>query len=153
MEHYFAMDHLDVERLLAEWRWLIPQPMSLVARNAFGDLFLRDGAGRILKLDVAIGSVTEIADSPAQFQELSRTKEKQEEWFLLADQLAAAKRGLKPNADQCIAFKIPVVFAESGSPNNAFVGDIYEQVSFLGDLHRQISELPDGSKIRLRVKE
>lgn len=153
MEHYFAIDHLNVERLLAEWRWLIPQPMSLVARNAFGDLFLRDEAGRILKLDVSLGRKIEIADSVAEFQELSRTKEKQEEWFLQADELGAANRGLKPNADQCIGFKVPIVFAESGSPNNDFVGDLYDQVSFLGDLHRQISTLPDGSKVRLQVKE
>ena len=152
MEHDFPIDHLLVERLLAEWRWLCPQPMSLVARNAFGDLFLCDQAGRIFRLDVAIGQVMEIAESRAQFQSLSRTKEKREEWFLESDELAAAKRGLEPNADQCIGFKIPIVVAESGTPNNAFGGDLYEHVSFLGDLHRQISELPDGSKVRLQVK-
>jgi len=40
------------------------------------------------------------------------------------------------------------MFAESGAPNNAYLADLYEQVSFLGDLHRQISKLPDGTKVR-----
>ncbi len=149
----FRIDHLEVERLLAEWRWLCPQPISLVARNAFGDLFLLDQKGRVFKLDVSLGKIKEITESLAQFQDLSQTEEKREEWFLAADEQAAAKRGLEPNVDQCVAFKTPLVFAESGAPSNPFVGDLYEQVSFLGDLHRQISSLPDGAKVRLQIKK
>jgi hypothetical protein len=75
MESYFLVDHLDVERLLGEWRWLCPQPMALVARTAFGDLFLRDEAGIIFKLDIAIGQLKQIAKSEAEFRNLARTKE------------------------------------------------------------------------------
>ena len=32
---WFGVDHLDVERLLAEWRWLCSKPTTLIARNAF----------------------------------------------------------------------------------------------------------------------
>jgi len=59
-------------------------------------------------------------------------------------------QGLKPNATQCIGFSAPLVFAESGSPDNTpYVVDLYEHVSFLGDLHQQISDVPDGGKVRL----
>ena len=34
---------------------------------------------------------------------------------------------------------MPAVFAEGGTPDKAFVADIYEHVSFLGDLHQQMS--------------
>jgi len=54
MADYFLVDHLDVNRLLREWRWLCPQPLELVARSAFGDLFLGDEAGKIFKLDIAV---------------------------------------------------------------------------------------------------
>jgi hypothetical protein len=67
--------------------------------------------------------------------------------------MAAVDRGLKANAHQCIAFKIPLQFAEGGAPTRAYVADLYEQVSFLGDLNRQTSHLPDGSKVRLRPKQ
>ena len=152
MEHHFQVAHLEVERLLAEWRWLCPQPMTLVARNAFGDLFLRDEAGRIFQLEVAIGRTIQIAQTEAQFLELSGNKADRERWFAEADEFAAAGQGLKPNGDQCIGFKIPLVFAQSGSPSQAYVADLYEQVSFLGYLHRQIAELPDGSKVQLEIK-
>jgi hypothetical protein len=153
METYFLVDHLEVERLLGEWRWLCPQPMGLVARSAFGDLFLRDEAGIIFKLDIDIGQLKQIAKSETEFRNLARTKEQREEWFAERDELAAAAGGLKPSPDQCIAFKTPILFAEGGAPNNAYVGSLYEQVALLGDLNRQISQLPDGSKVQLRLQK
>ena len=153
MESYFLVGNLDVDRLLSEWRWLCPQSLALVARSAFGDLFLRDEAGKIIKLDIAIGQILEVATSEADFRDLAYTKEKREQWFAESDELAAMERGLNPNQDQCVAFKTPIIFAEAGTPNNAYVGSLYEQVSFLGDLHRQISQLPDGSKVQFRIQE
>jgi hypothetical protein len=47
---------------------------------------------------------------------------------------------------------VPLIFAESGSPDTPYVADLYEHISFLGDLNRQISSLPDGAKVPIRVK-
>jgi len=115
MSNWFDVDHLDVERLLSGWRWLCPKPMALVARNAFGDLFLRDEIGEVYRLDVAIGKLIKIADSEAQFRELAAVK--RQDWFAETDELAAAARGLIPNATQCIGFSVPLVFREGGSPD------------------------------------
>jgi hypothetical protein len=120
--------------------------MALVAKNAFGDLFLRDKSGRIHWHNVAIGKLTRIADSEKQFRELARSRDKQEEWFAAADEKAAVARGLEPNEAQCIGFGVPLVFAEGGSRDTAYVADLYEHVSFLGDLIRQIADAPDGVK-------
>lgn len=149
MKNYFHVGHLSLERLLKEWRWLCPQTVVLVARNVFGDLYLRDEFGKILKLDVAIGQIKEVAESETEFRKLASTRDKLEEWFAESDELAASRKGIKPAANQCIGFKTPLVFAEGGTPNSAYVADLYEYVSFLGEVHRQISQLPDGSKVRL----
>jgi hypothetical protein len=136
MENWFGVDYLDVERLLVEWRWLCAKPMTLIGRNAYADLFLKDDSGEIYQLDVAVGKLAKVAGSEAQFRELAATPE----------------RGLKPNATQCIGFSVPLVFAQGGSPSNTpYVVDLYEHVSFLGDLHRQISDVPDGGKVRLVI--
>ena len=150
-EKWFDVTHLDVERLLHNWRWLCKGPMVLLARNSFGDLFLRDETGRVLVLDVAGGKLKEIAESEGRFRELAVTLEKQEEWFAEADTLKARDRGLEPNSNQCSGFSTPLVFAQSGSNNKPYVVDLYEHVSFLGDLHQQISDLPDGAKVQLRI--
>jgi len=150
--NWFVVEHLDVQRLLLDWRWLCPKPMTLVARNVFADLFLRDDSGEIYVLDVAGGQLTRIADSEAQFREMAATQEKREEWFAEADELAGVARGLTPDASQCIGFSTPLAFAESGDPDNPYVADIYDHVSFLGDLHHQVSGLPAGTKVKLQVK-
>lgn len=152
MENWFGVDHLDVERLLAEWRWLCSKPMALIARNAYADVFLRDDSGEVYELDVAVGKLAKVADSETQFRELAATPEKRNEWSAEVDEQTAATRGLKPNANQCIGFSVPLVFAQGGSPNDTpYVVDLYEHVSFLGNLHRQISDVPDGGKGRLVI--
>jgi hypothetical protein len=85
MRDWFAVEHLDVERLLVEWRWLCEAPMALVARNAFADLFLRDALGQVYCLDAAVGKLTKVADSETQFRELATTRKKEEEWFAAAE--------------------------------------------------------------------
>jgi hypothetical protein len=93
---------LESERLLSEWRWLCPQPLTVVGRNAFGDLLLRDEAGRVHFLNVGSGQFSLIAASVSEFTDLARTPEKQEEWFAKAAVNEATKRGLVPGPQQCI---------------------------------------------------
>ena len=149
---WFDVAHLDVERLLHSWRWLCKERMALLARNAFGDLFLRDESGRVQLLDVTVGKLKEIAASEGRFREFAGTPQQQEEWFAEADMLKARDRGLDPNSNQCIGFSTPLVFAQSGSNNRPYLVDLYEHVAFLGNLHQQISDLPDGAKVRLRIE-
>jgi hypothetical protein len=148
----FHIEHLDVNRLLEQWRWLCVQPVTLIARSGFGDLFLRTGEGKVLCLNVGDGTLAEVAESEPSFEDSQNNSAKRELWFGESQLEAFADRGLRLNDLQCIGFKVPVVFAESANrPNNAYVADLYEQVSFLGDLHRQIADSPDGAKIRLTV--
>jgi hypothetical protein len=151
MEEWFQVGAPDTVRLLSEWRWLCPSRMSLTARNVFGELFLRDEVGAVLWLNTTIGKFNKASSKEAEFREMAETSEKRKEWFAEPEALSYAKRGLNPGLSQCIGFSVPVVFAEGGMPETAYVADLYDYVSFLGDLHRQISDLPDGGKVQLRV--
>ena len=152
MANQWSVGDLDGERLLSDWRWLCPQKVTLIARNAYGDLFLRDQSGRVFWLDVAGGTLLQVADSEEQFFALSADANNREDWFAESDARSAAEQGLIPGPSQCIAFSIPLVFAESASANNAYVADIYDHVGFLGDIHRQIAVMPEGSKVKLVFK-
>jgi hypothetical protein len=151
MAHSADIEMLDQDRLLTEWRWLCPQTVTIIDRNVYGDLFLRDDSGRVHMLDVGSGELALIADSVAEFEELSVTPEKRNEWYSEAEANEAAELGLAPGAMQCIAFDIPVVFEESAKAS-AYVADIYDYIGFLGDVHRQIATLPDGAKVELVIK-
>jgi len=152
VEAGFPVSHLDVERLLPEWRWLCPDKMQLLARNGFGDLFLCTDCGEVYWLDAGGGKCTQIAASEVEFRASAAMKETRELWFAEADKEAAALRGLIPNADQCIGFPIPLVFKERGTGNKPYLVDLYEGVSFLGDLHRQMRDVNDGEKVRLHIR-
>ena len=152
MGQVFDVDQLDEIRLLEQWRWLCGDSVSLVARNGFGDLFLRTVEGKVVWLNVGSGTLTEAAESESSFKEWLSDPAKREIWLAERQLETLVERGLKPNDSQCIGFKTPVVFAESRSvPDNAYVADVYEQVSFLGNLHRQIADVPNGGKVRLRI--
>ena len=126
--------------------------MRLVARNGFGDLFLRTIGGKVLWLNVHSGTLVEVSESESSFEDALRQSPERELWLAEQQMKTFAERGLKPNHLQCIGFKMPIVFAESVNVGeNAYVADLYEQVSFLGDLHRQIADTPNGTKVRLRV--
>ncbi len=148
----FPVEGLNVDRLLADWRWLWPERASLVARNVFGDLFLEIPKGDILWLDTCIGKLFRIARSAGEFFSLLKMAENREEWMAESQARDFADLGLRPNETQCIAFRIPLIFAESAdAEGNAYLADLYEQVSFLGSLHRQLASVPDGTKIRLEL--
>lgn len=151
MEKWFQVDSLEVERLLSDWRWLCPSQVTLLARNVFGELFLQDEAGAVFWLNTTTGELSKVSNSKSQFLEMVQTSEKRREWFVEQEAKAYAQRGLIPSSSQCIGFGVPAVFAEGGTPDTAYIADIYEHVSFLGDLHRQIANLPDGSKVKLSV--
>jgi len=146
------IEALDQDRLLSTWRWLCPQPLTIIDRNAFGDLFLCDNSGRVHKLDVGVGSFLPVAESEFEFRELAEKPERREEWFAEKSAQSASERGITPGLGQCIGFNIPTVFAQGGGLDSAYVADIYDVVGFLGDLHHQIADLPDGSKVKLVVR-
>jgi hypothetical protein len=145
-------EKFDTERLLSEWRWLCPQALTVVGQNVFGDLFLRDEAGKVHMLNVGSGEFTLVAESVAEFTASAKDPGIQEEWFGKSAATAAKERGLVPRIGECIGFSTPTVFAESDRLNSAYVVDLYEHTSFLGDIHRQLAALPDGTPVRLVVK-
>jgi hypothetical protein len=149
----FDINGLSISRLLADWKWLCPADMTLIARNVFGDLFISDASGKVFQLDVGGGELKAVADSVSQFNFLADTAKKREEWFCQQQVVDAAQRDLTPTEQQCIGFKIPLVFRESADvPDNAYIADLYEHVSFLGALHRKIAKLPDNTKVELKAK-
>lgn len=59
---------------------------------------------------------------------------------------------MQPDALQCIAFDIPLCFAQVGAGNRAYIANLYEHLSFTGDIHKQMADLPDGARVKLVVK-
>jgi len=149
----FDIEGISAERLLREWKWLVSGEFSLLALNAFGDLFLQDAGGSVHRLDVTSGTISVVATSTVEFREAAKDADKKEDWFLgeLAEQVM--RKGCSPGKGQCVGGKIPFVFAQrANAPDNMYVADLYEYVSFMGDLHSQMKDVPDGGQVRIKIE-
>lgn len=152
MYPYFDVDGISVEKLLAQWRWLCPGDVRLVAVNPFGDLFLEDSHGTIVRLDTSTGRLEHLCNSLGQFQEGTESPEKRREWFVEDVALSLAEHGFRPSKGSCLGYKTPLGFREgTGSAANVYLADLYEYVSFLGDLHGQMKDMLDGGKVKLII--
>lgn len=148
----FDIEGLDIDRLLASWRWLIPNPMRLIARNAFGDLFLADSDGSIHWLDTAEGSLKKAAESETDFQADLKLSDRQELYLAVEDTRLAASNGFVPKGDDCIAFDVPLAGTiNAAQKRKAYILDLYKHHAFLGDFHHQIAAIPDGTSVQLKV--
>src|SRR5580698_1835951 len=92
----FDIDGISAEILLREWKWLTSEEFSLLAVNAFGDLFLQDVGGRVHRLDVTSGTIFLVAISTMEFRQAAKHAAKRKEWFL--EELAedADRKGCSP---------------------------------------------------------
>lgn len=148
----FDVDGISVEKLLANWKWLVVEDFSLLAINAFGDLFLKNAQGTVHRLDITAGKIAKIADSETGFRKAAEETAKQKEWLLADDEKKAALKGYAPRKGQCVGSKIPWVFKESATvPDNLCVIELYQYVSFMADMHYQMRNVPEGGQVRIKI--
>src|SRR6476469_7216458 len=63
--------HLDAERLVDDWRWLIGPSKQPILLSAIGDAFVQDEAdGTVYLLDTAAGTCQRVAENEAEFRNL-----------------------------------------------------------------------------------
>ena len=143
---------ISAERLLGEWKWLVPGEFALLAVNAFGDLFLEDANRAVHWVDVTSGTISAVAITGVEFREAAKGPRKKRDWLLQELTENAERKGCRPGKGQCVGSKIPRVFKPSADrPDNMYVAYPSECVWFKGELHGQMKDVPDG-QIRIPVQ-
>ncbi len=142
-----GFDPAKSDALLNDWRWLVGDGVQLVVVSALGDLFLRDGRGHILWLDVGAARLTQVAESSEEFKRLMQQTEHANEWFvpqLVGDLIVSGKR---LTAGQCYSYKVPPMLSGKMEVDNFEPTDLLVHCSMFGQIGRQIQHLPEGTKI------
>lgn len=133
--------------LLHDWRWLVGNDVQVVVVSALGDLFLRDGEGRIHWLDVGAARLSQAAESAEEFKRLLQQPDNADEWFvpqLIGDLIVSGKQ----LADgQCYSYKVPPMLSGKMELSNFEPTDLLVHCSMFGQLGRQMQHLPEGTKI------
>ena len=136
----------ELTELAKDWGWLIDlDHQTLLSISPFGDLLLRDDTGEISLLDINLG-ILEYASTggtdPASLFPIA-----------FDDQIASGYRaaGLLLQPGKCYGLKIPGVTGGSFEVDNIYIASVAEYISFTGNFHYQIKDIPDGTKVKIKV--
>jgi hypothetical protein len=138
---------LDCNRLLSDWRWLVPESLRPFSLTMFGDFFFEDSTGRVIFLDTVAAQLSEIAGSRASFLVEREKPDNLDQWFMADLALLCWERGLRPGPGQCLSFKIPPVLSGPLEVDNIEVSDLMVHESILAQIHRGVKDLPEGTRI------
>lgn len=140
-------DGIDMNTLLSDWEWAMPEPLRPVLITAMGDAFAQGESGAVYFIDIVEGTITSVADDGPSFQSLlSNTQFVTDHMFpSRIVQLRDAGKTLKPN--NVYSHKQPLVLGGSDDADNVEVADVAVHVSIHGQIHRQVKDLPDGATI------
>lgn len=144
---------LDCESLLESWRWLVPTELRPFSLTIFGDWFFEGDQGEVVFLDTVAGELVIVADSRAEFLEAREVPENRDEWYLADLAAECWESGLRPQAGQCLSFKIPPVLSGPIDVGNVEVSDLLVHESLLGQIHEGVKDLPEGTVIDRFVED
>lgn len=140
-------DGVDMDTLLEDWAWAMPEPLRPVLLTAMGDAFAQGESGAVYFIDMVDGAVTSIADDGGSFQSLlSDTQFVTDHLFpSRIVQLRKAGKVLKPA--HVYSHKQPLVLGGNDDAKNVEVTDVSVHVSIHGRIHCQVKDLPEGASV------
>ena len=147
------LDGVDTDRMLAFWRWLVPDTFRPLFATALGDLFLTGPDGRVLWLDVGNGRLWPVARNTAEFKRLAASSDDGDFWFgpPLVDRLVEAGKVL--GAGECYSYiTLPMLGGDYG-PANFRTYDVLHHFQVWGPIHEQLHDLPDGATVEFKIVE
>lgn len=140
--------HIDINRLIESWNWLIGNDKKPILISSIGDLFLEDQYG-IYWLNVGEGKIEKVAENETEFKSKLNDNDFVNEWFLI-DLVSELKRsGLLLTEKKLYGYKILPILGGKYNPENFVLIDIEEHFELSGQIHKQLKDLPDGTKVRL----
>jgi hypothetical protein len=137
--------------VLAEWRWLIGGRPIQVGWSSSGDLFFSDPSGRVCRIDTGSGEIGVVAGSLRDFLEAIKDPTQAEDVLLLPVVQSYEEKHGKLEEGQCLGFVQSPVFGGAYTAENRQAMSVAEHAASSGEIFRQIRDLPDGTKVRLKV--
>jgi hypothetical protein len=143
-----SIEHLDRERLLGDWRWLIGSSKQPILLSAIGDAFVQDDDdGTIHLLDTAAGTCQLVAANQAELRNLMSDSRWVTDHLAVEPVADFLANGLRLEPGQIYSWKHPPALGGEYAFENVATADIEVHFSITGHLHEQIRSLPPGTPI------
>lgn len=133
------------------WGWCGVEPSVIVGENEFGNLLVKDFAGRYWRICPEDVYCKVVAADDAAFARLVADPEFRIDWEMrsLAD-AARAKFGTL-EASRRFYLVIPGILGGEYSSENIQHAPLLEIIGVSGDIGRQLKDLPEGAQVQLKV--
>ncbi len=150
-DYLLETDDVDWSEVLSPWSWSLPEEVTIWLMNRYGDLFLIMEGDAVHMLDVGIGTLKQLADSPDDFSDLLGEGDNANQWLMipLVDSLVSSGQTLEPG--QCYGYAQLPVFGGEYSVENTIVLPLDEHYSVTGSVHEQIKDVPDGEEVEIEI--
>ena len=138
---------LDLETLLDEWSWAMPEPTRPVLLTAMGDVFAQGDSGTVYFVDSVEGTINAVAENGESFQLLLKDSQ------FVTDHMFPSRIVQLRNAGKTLApqhvysHTQPLALGGEDDLANVDVTDASVHLSIHGQVHRQIKDLPPGTPI------
>lgn len=145
--------NIDFDDALSCWKWRLPNIKSVILVSCLGDVFYAGNDEAIYWLQTDCGGLTRVADNLTEFEQLLHDEEKVDNWFLpgLIEKIKKAGMVLQPN--QVYSYQKLPVLGGAYSIENIKPTNIGAHLAFTGQICEQIKDLPDGTKVIIKVKK
>ncbi|MEW4488920.1 T6SS immunity protein Tdi1 domain-containing protein [Thalassoglobus sp. JC818] len=138
---------VDMETLLSEWEWAMPEPLRPVLLTAMGDVFAQGESGEVYFLDMIDGAIRSVAVDGESFQSLLRDKQFVTDHFFPSRIVQFRNEGMTLEPGQVYSHKQLLVLGGADDIDNVETTDAAVHISIHGQVHRQVKDLPDGAPI------
>lgn len=140
-------ESVDLDELLADWNWAMPEPMCPVLLTALGDIFAEGDTGAIYFVDVIEGHIRMVAEDNAAFEELLSDAEFVTDHFFPSRVVELREAGIELEANQVYSHQQPLVLGGNDELENYETSDVSIYISIQGQIHEQVKDLPEGTVI------
>ena len=156
----FVPDEQAVAEAADAWRWLIPEPWTIIFSSMFGGLFLEKQTGGAFWLECGTGMIERVADSASDLNAFlggprdEVWDDRVDEWFLPGFVQTLHDAGKVPGTGECYGLTIlPIFKGGTYTVDNAFVVPVREWLSLTGSMHEQMRDVPDGAQVRIQITD
>lgn len=147
------ISEINEDEIFSDWTWLVGQPKKVLIVTKFGDLFFTDMNDEVYWLDTGAGLVTKVAESIEHFEETAKDKEKFTEWFLTDLYLQLQEQEILLQDNEVYSFQTLPILGGRYSADNFKPTDISVHFAITGQICENLKDIPDGTKIKLKIDE
>ncbi len=138
---------IDLDTLLSEWTWAMPEPLRPVLLTAMGDVFAQGESGAVYFVDMVEGNIRVVANDGNSFQALMRNNQFVTDHMFPSRIVELRNAGMSLQPGEVYSHRQLLVLGGDDDVGNIEATDVSVHVSIHGQVHRQVKDLPDGAPI------